>query len=208
MLTFNRLTLGHPPLAAKNSGPGQSGPQKSPSRLRIQAEQLQPIPIPIPIHGPRKTPITPTIKRISPPQSNRPQPTETETSTRRSEMSILGAAVFGNRIEEVGTLLEKLPKETVNQPDANGFTPLAVAVRYGNDAMASLLLSSKKTEINQPNQDGRTPLILAARYGRLPLLRQLLNHPQIALNARDKDGYTALDWCLRQHNQAGKKLLQ
>lgn len=170
-------------------------------KLSVFAFQPQPQPIPVPVNSPARKPSQPTPVRIPQPASDIKNPPETETSIDLKEMGPLGQAVFKNQPEKVEELLGKLSEKEINQPDARGFTPLAVAVRYGNDFIVSKLLENKKVDLNKRNQDGRTPLILAARYGRSLILRQLLKNPgKLELNAQDKNGYTALDWVTRQNS--------
>ncbi|WP_303674898.1 ankyrin repeat domain-containing protein [Vampirovibrio chlorellavorus] len=201
---FQKQTTGRYPVDHRQSS--NTRKVAAAGRRSVSAEQLQPIPIPV--SNPRRIPIASTPVRLPVPQTEMTQPRETETSTALKDMSALGQAVFKNETARIDSLLAKLSGEAINQADKNGFSPLAVAVRYGKDFVVKQLLAHPKTDANQPNQDQRTPLILAARYGRTPILQQLLNTPRINLNARDKDGMTALDWSIRQHNQESIRLLQ
>lgn len=203
---FHKQTTGRYPVDHRQSPNTRRA--AATGRLTVTAGQLEPIPLPIPVNGPRRVPIASQPGQLPASKTEIHHPRETETSTVVKDMSALGQAVFKSDADRVVSLLGKLSKEEINQPDANGFPPLAVAVRYGNDFIVKHLLSSPKTDTNKPNKDQRTPLILAARYGRLPILQQLLNTPRINLNARDKDGMTALDWSMRQHNQESIRLLQ
>ena len=211
-MTFSLSTAIHSPSKmhhSSNTPHGQKTQRPAAAhRLNVTAGQLEPIRVPIPVNGPRRVPIAALPGQLPAPQTEIQQPKETETSIALKDMSALGQAVFKSNADRVVSLLGKLSKEEINQPDANGFPPLAVAVRYGIDFIVKHLLGSSKTDTNKPNQDKRTPLILAARYGRLPILQQLLNTAKVDLNVRDKDGMTALDWCMRQHNQEGIKLLK
>jgi hypothetical protein len=211
-MTFSLITAIHKQSTAPNPADHRQSAKTQRTtaarRLTVNAGELQPIPVPIPVTGPRRVPIASARPSLPIPQTEIQQPKETETSTALKDMSSLGQAVFKNDTNRIEPLLAKLSGEEINQADKNGFPPLAVAVRYGKDFIVRQLLGNAKTDANKPNQDQRTPLILAARYGRTPILQQLLNTPKVDLNRRDKDGMTALDWCMRQHNQDGIKLLR
>lgn len=102
----------------------------------------------------------------------------------------LWQAVHANNGKQVDALLSQ-GKLELNATDKNGYTPLAIAVRYSNDAMVKKLLA-KGADVNQALLNGKTPLILAARYGRNSILKELLQAPGIQLSRKDNQGKTAL----------------
>ncbi len=87
----------------------------------------------------------------------------------------------------------------VNQPSADGFTPLMQAVRQNNLSKLQVLLECPELNINLRNLQGNTALHLAARAGQVDLLDALLGDARIASDVRNMRGASAL--CLAaQHN--------
>jgi ankyrin repeat protein len=73
-------------------------------------------------------------------------------------------------------------------PEADGFTPLAWAVRSGSQEAVTMLLDAG-ADPNQTEGHGRTPLLLAAERGRLALVRLLIDAGADA-SLVDMDGRT------------------
>ncbi|HMP96284.1 MAG TPA: ankyrin repeat domain-containing protein [Kiritimatiellia bacterium] len=88
--------------------------------------------------------------------------------------------------------------ETPHAPDAQGYTPLALAVRYGQIAMAADLLD-RGADVHQPLPDGGALLHRAAAHGNAELTRLLLD-AGADVTAVDAEGLSAYDHAiLRGH---------
>lgn len=81
-------------------------------------------------------------------------------------------------------------KESVNEKDNNGMTPLSVACSRGELKVVELLLGTGKAEIEARDKNHRTPLIHAARAGSEAVTKRLLEG-KADIYAMDKEGYTA-----------------
>ncbi|MFM2136072.1 MAG: hypothetical protein RL021_1472 [Bacteroidota bacterium] len=84
---------------------------------------------------------------------------------------------------------QRVEKQLQDNPDLNifsenGFTPLQVACRMGDDKLAALLIAFG-ANVNLPSKDSSTPLIEAARQGLADLTELLLIN---GADASYKDG--------------------
>lgn len=89
-------------------------------------------------------------------------------------------------------LLLAAPGIKVNEMDADGASPLHLAVEYGSVESVRLLLAAPGIQVNARNKDDATPLQLALEAPVSDIFTQLLAHPEIDVNARNADGVTAL----------------
>ena len=79
-----------------------------------------------------------------------------------------------------------------NQGDSAGITPLAWAVRGGQEEAVELLLGREAVDPNKPNNVGFTPLFMAAAEGHQSVVKQLLDREDVNPNQADSKGYTPL----------------
>lgn len=97
--------------------------------------------------------------------------------------------------------------DMVNQPDADGYTPLWLAAQRGDPEMVRLLLAAG-AEVNLPGAYGATPLLVAACHGREAVVR-LLVESGADVNAATVIGQTALDLAVeRGHAAVVRALLE
>lgn len=96
----------------------------------------------------------------------------------------------------------------VNQQDADGDTPLHLAIRNDSlDAKTILfLLKTGRVKIEMQNKNGMTPLMVAAEAGRSDCIKMLLAC-KASVNAVDNKGNTALLWAVLNENARCAALL-
>jgi len=119
-----------------------------------------------------------------------------------SETKLVDAVKAGNR-EAVRTLLQK--RANVNEPEADGTTPLAWAVRADDLEMARLLLQAGANP-NTANRNGVTPLSLASTNRNAAMTEALLKAGADA-KALLPDGQTSLMLAARTGNPDIVKML-
>jgi ankyrin repeat protein len=106
----------------------------------------------------------------------------------RALYSTLGCAAANDNLEMIDYLLSQ--KTDVNNPGADGVTPLMSAIDYGRlDAVNRLLESGANVELK--NSKGMTALMVAGRDGETKCVSALLDHGADP-NAADPQGETAL----------------
>jgi ankyrin repeat protein len=129
-------------------------------------------------------------------------------SPKRPPQGALLNAVMDNDIGEVKRLLRL--NADINEVDAVGNTPLARAVSYGFNAIASVLIESG-AKIDCQNKAGNTPLMMAifSSYApdRTALLRQLLGKGA-SLDIKNNRNETALDIAVIQSRPSVIDLLK
>jgi ankyrin repeat protein len=91
----------------------------------------------------------------------------------------------------------KVEKQLQGNPDLNvftenGFTPLVIACRNGDDKMAALLIAFG-ADVNLPSKDHTSPLIEAARQGYAELTELLLLHGA-DVSYKDENQMNAFDY--------------
>ncbi|PGG97209.1 hypothetical protein AJ79_09292 [Helicocarpus griseus UAMH5409] len=92
------------------------------------------------------------------------------------------------------TLDKYLRLVNIDAQDSNGFTPLALAVKYGYPSVVKLLLQNG-ADVNKPVRDGRSPLYLAAnaKQNRARVVQLLLSHkPAVDASSPEWDNDTPL----------------
>ncbi|MBC8107946.1 MAG: ankyrin repeat domain-containing protein [Anaerolineae bacterium] len=87
------------------------------------------------------------------------------------EFWVFHRAVFGNDLETFKSLVDRMPD--LNARDEQGFTPLALAARYGSNEAIEMLLS-KGAGVDEAHSKLGTPLMLALGNGHLHSARLLL----------------------------------
>ena len=105
-------------------------------------------------------------------------------------------------------LTESVIKVDVNLQDSEGCTPLALAVKTKNFAIAKLLLEAE-SDPNICDNDVFTPIDHAVAHGGIALVRLLFNESLIELdvNAHRDDGWTSLSHAVQMKDFAIVKLL-
>lgn len=111
-------------------------------------------------------------------------------------------------------LLDKFAgKIDLDQMDADGYTPLVLATKKGNVAVADILIS-RGANVNAKSPKGVTPLHQASANGDIALMKSLLQHgakvnlPPVDPNEGDFVG-SALHWaCAENRFEAVKLLLE
>ncbi|UVW83568.1 ankyrin repeat domain-containing protein [Wolbachia endosymbiont of Aedes albopictus] len=93
--------------------------------------------------------------------------------------------------------------DSINAVNANGKTPLHLAVKYGREGMVKMLLN-KKAEVDVVDSRGRTPLHLAAKNNNKEIVEALIK-AKANVNIKDEDRNTPLDLTT---NKEIKTLLQ
>ena len=128
--------------------------------------------------------------------------------------SAITAAVINHNIPAVKALVEakridklKLDKVDVNFADANGNTPLILAVKDGSLSIASILLERDDINLNAVNKDGYTALIEAAIKGDLPILNKIANQKRVNLLQTDDNAKNALLIAIDKGQYDAAKLL-
>ncbi len=94
---------------------------------------------------------------------------------------------------DVETAMSLFATADINSGDADGWTPLHIAVHAQNRTLTKALLDHSDIDVNARNKWRSTPLMLAANSGNLDIVEQLLRHPMIQVNLQaDYYGRTAL----------------
>lgn len=109
-------------------------------------------------------------------------------------MPIIDASSRGD-IEQVRKLLKQ--GTPVGQKDSTGWTALHAAARFGNAAVAMLLLENGANIEAKENRAGGTPLIWAAYADEDEVVGLLLDHGA-NMNATAADGSTALEMAIHK----------
>ncbi|XP_067948488.1 receptor-interacting serine/threonine-protein kinase 4-like [Watersipora subatra] len=112
-----------------------------------------------------------------------------EEPTQSAERRLLLAAEEG----DVTSLVSLLESEcSVNAFNAQGSTPLHLAVKKDNIACFELLLKHPQIDLQSLDKWGRTPLHTAVIWQRLDLLKRLVEHEPESVNVPDSDGKSLL----------------
>ena len=131
--------------------------------------------------------------------------------------SALHLAASQGHTQVARTLLgshDDFPRKAVNTTTPfDNATALHVAVRFGHDAMVSLLLQADRFEAvcNQTATDSHTALHLAAKSGHPEIIAAILKSTRFtseAVNAVDRVGCTVLHLLLEKRNFVGVQLLR
>lgn len=118
--------------------------------------------------------------------------------------AIIQSAAKTNNLEAVLFCLEN--KVNVNYIDADDYTALHLAAKYGCDDVIRLLLAHKDIDINS-GSNSRTPLDYAAANGYAESVRLLLSSPGINVNAKNPFDFTALQDAAKYGHMEVIKLL-
>ena len=115
-------------------------------------------------------------------------------------LAVIGACAHADPKEDVFTAVKRDNAGAVadavrrgadpNARDAQGQTPLTLALRYENAKAAEALLAAPGVQVDAANSVGETPLMLAALRGRLDLMRRLIERGA----AVDRAGWTPLHY--------------
>lgn len=95
----------------------------------------------------------------------------------------------------------------LNDFNADGYTPLALAVKLGFKKGVEYLLGLAETDANKGRPDGTTPLIIAARQDREHTTALLLAYPSVDINVVNNLGNTALLESVLKNSKAAFDIL-
>lgn len=102
-----------------------------------------------------------------------------------------------------------LARTDINRRDAEGMTPLLLAILGAHCTVARVLLKVPGIDVNTPAPYGCTALYWAARYGYCNVVSALVEMPGIDVNSADGDGVTPLHWAVRfDHHTTLQALLR
>jgi len=121
------------------------------------------------------------------------------------EMEGLWAAAKEGHVEVIKQLIANGADINAKEPD-NGSTPLIIAVAYGQNDAASVLIENG-AKINAKNNDGSTALHSAAFLGHAAIVKLLLENGA-KVNAKNKYGSTPLDGVTAEWTQELEGLYQ
>lgn len=111
-----------------------------------------------------------------------------EVKAKAPSMTIQQAAFMGN----VEATKENIAyKSDLNEKDAYGSTPLAIATTFGKTDVALLLINAG-ADLKATSADGSTPLHTAAFFGRTEIVKALLEK-NVDVSIRNNYGSTALE---------------
>lgn len=97
-------------------------------------------------------------------------------------------------------------KALVNAKDSYSRTPLALAARFGHDAVVEVLLEQDDIDVNYKSDD-QTPLLVAAYRGHEMIVKMLLGRKDIEVDSTDENGYTALLYAAEKGHETIVKML-
>ena len=128
---------------------------------------------------------------------------ETVSAPVADQSGALLEAVEQNHLETAAALVKA--GVSVNAANRYGVSPLTLACRTGNAAMATLLLDAGAVP-DPIAPDGETALMAAARTGDPECVRVMIERGA-SIDARERRGQTALMWAAHEGNAAAVKLL-
>ena len=111
-------------------------------------------------------------------------------STVKLGTDLLGASISGN-LKAVHAHIATGTDLDQRTQDGQNFTPLILAVTFGHDVVAKVLIDAG-ADVNLQQIDGSTALIVAASMGHPEIVKALLKYGADP-NIRNKTGQTALD---------------
>ncbi len=189
-MTFTTLASSHMTPMGFFKRPGQ--------QKRTPKEQLRPIPVPIPVkkdtitisRPAQRLEVSKELRQINLPEA------APVINLDEAGVSKLWLATYKNKSEEIARLIQEgaNPNEALaGMKNESGFSPIHLAVRYGNPNTFKALLKAPDVDLNEVDPDHRTPLILSARYARLDLMKKLIEQ-NVKLNEVDRFGKSALSY--------------
>jgi len=92
----------------------------------------------------------------------------------------LHSAIKSNNIAQLSDLLNTT--RDVNLRNEEGFTPLCLAARTGNEEAVSLLLNHPEIDVNSEDQSGSTALVLASFSGHATIVKKLISEENSGLD--------------------------
>lgn len=125
----------------------------------------------------------------------------------RYGLNALHYAVMQGHCDIVEYLIDNFKEISVNQSDADMFSPLRIAVHNGDIRMVKLLLE-KGANVHFMNRQRHTPLHLASQKGYIDIMNILIEHGA-NLNAHDLEDCSPLSLAiLYGHEEAAKLLIR
>ncbi|HIP53498.1 MAG TPA: ankyrin repeat domain-containing protein [Chromatiales bacterium] len=116
-------------------------------------------------------------------------------------------ALISGKHGKAMALIKKSKPKSLNRPNVNGFTPLQLAVMYGREKEAALLIK-RGVKVNKRDSEGMTALHVAAGNAgtKLSMFKLLLNKGA-KVNAKDNYGRTPLHLMARAGKAKAARLL-
>ncbi|KAF5298435.1 hypothetical protein FQR65_LT01214 [Abscondita terminalis] len=125
----------------------------------------------------------------------------------RNGLNALHYAVIEGHCDIVEYLIDNFKEISVNQSDADMFSPLQIAVHNGDLRMVKLLID-KRANIQFMNRQKHTPLHLASQKGFIEIMNLLIDHGA-NLNAHDLEDCSPLSLAiLYGHEEAAELLIR
>jgi ankyrin repeat protein len=85
-------------------------------------------------------------------------------------------------------------KDSVNNQDENGKTPLHLAIYAGHKEIVDMLLNDLDIDVNLKDKEGAYPLHWAAKLGYATIVEKILKEKNGDVNCTDNTGMTPLHW--------------
>ncbi|KAI9687411.1 MAG: hypothetical protein M1820_010465, partial [Bogoriella megaspora] len=110
--------------------------------------------------------------------------------------TLLHVASRGNLPGLVAAILRhpELCSHEPNQRDAEGQTPLTIAVLEGHKTVVELLVMDENVDINTRDKNGHTPLLNSVYRCQCETAALLVARAELDVNVQDEDGWSALTY--------------
>ena len=111
----------------------------------------------------------------------------------QSGNGLLSFAVKNQKLHIVNLLLaDKRVRDSINNRNTSGTSPLLLACTEGDHEMVQKLLSFQNVDVNSADNTGDSPLLHAVTGGYHELVLKLLENPKIEVNQPNLNGDTPL----------------
>jgi len=110
-------------------------------------------------------------------------------------------------VTEIAIAMVHMRRWDLNGRDSNGATPLIWAIKYGNCALARVLLEQGEVDLTLLDQEGLTPLTHAAKAGREGVVKTLLERGEVNPDSADQYGWTPLWYAAKKGHEGVVKML-
>jgi len=110
-------------------------------------------------------------------------------------------------ITEIAFAMVDMKRWDINGRDSKGATPLIWAAKYGNFALAKLLLEQGDANPTLSDNQGLTPLTHAAKAGQEAVVKLLLERGDVDPDSLDEDGLTPLSYAAGSGHEGVVRIL-